>query len=204
VHNPPLWVKLILPQVLVAGGAGLIMPFLNLYLEEKFSLSYEVVGGIFAFSALATMGAMLIQPWLAERYGKVGAIVTMQGASLPFILILAYLPFLPLVTVALFVRGALMNAAHPVYAALTMDLMSEEERAAFTLAQAALWNVGWAVGSSVSGQVQAAMGLGAFDYLFGVMLVLYTLSTASYLYFFGWAGDKGLRIVQERQVEAVG
>jgi MFS family permease len=195
LQNPTLWAKLILPQALVGIGAGSVMPFLNLYLEGKFNLSYEWVGGIFAFSSLATMGAMLIQPWLAKRLGKVGAIVAMQGGSLPFILILAYLPFLPLVTVALFIRGALMNAAHPVYTALSMEWLAEEERAGFLLAQSTIWNVGWAIGSSLSGRVQDAFGLAAFNYLFAGMLLVYTLSTLSYILFFGWSGTKNLALI---------
>ncbi|MDQ3459391.1 MAG: MFS transporter [Deinococcota bacterium] len=184
LRSRALWGKLLLPQLLVSLGAGGVMPFLNLYLENKFGLSYETIGVIFAFSALATMLAMLIQPYLAKRFGKVGAIAFMQGGSLPFILILAYAPFLPLVTVALFMRGALMNAANPVFAALAMERLAEEERATFMLAQTALWNVGWALSSSISGRLQAALGLAAFDYLFAAMLVFYALATLLYLYFF--------------------
>lgn len=184
LHRPTLWVKLLAPQLLVSLGAGGVMPFLNLYLSGKFGLSYEAIGLVFALSALATMLAMLIQPALARRLGKVGAIVFMQGASLPFILILAYAPWLPLVTVALFMRGALMNAANPVFAALAMERLKEEERATFMLAQTAIWNIGWAVSSSLSGRLQAQLGTAAFDYLFAAMLVVYGLATAFYLIFF--------------------
>ncbi|HEX8682839.1 MAG TPA: MFS transporter [Ardenticatenaceae bacterium] len=200
LQNPGLWFKLILPQALVGLGAGSIMPFLNLYLEGKFNLDYEMVGGIFAFSALATMGAMLLQPLLANRLGKVGAIVAMQGGSLPFILMLAYVPFLPLVTLGLFIRGALMNAAHPVYTVLSMEWLADEERAGFMLAQSTFWNVGWAIGSSISGRVQDALGMAAFDYLFAGMLAVYSISTISYILFFGWDGTKN-RVTTLRHVD---
>ncbi|HEY1014729.1 MAG TPA: MFS transporter, partial [Herpetosiphonaceae bacterium] len=155
--RPLMWLKLLLPALVIGLGAGLIMPFLNLYLETKFALSFELLGSLFAFSSLATMGAMLIQPALVRRLGKVGAIVAVQAASLPFILILAYVPLLPIVTVALFVRGALMNAAGPVYTALVMELLNEEEQSVFLLSEAAIWNIGWALGSSLSGRLQAGM-----------------------------------------------
>lgn len=182
--RPLMWLKLLLPALVIGLGAGLIMPFLNLYLETKFALSFELLGSLFAFSSLATMGAMLIQPALVRRLGKVGAIVTVQAASLPFILILAYVPLLPVVTVALFVRGALMNAAGPVYTALVMELLNEEEQSVFLLSEAAIWNIGWALGSSLSGRMQAGMGFGAFNYLFAGMLGLYVLATALYWLFF--------------------
>ena len=180
LRNPRSWLLLLLPQVIISLGAGLTMPFLNLYLQGKFTLDYAAVGGLFALSALATMATMLVQPYLVRRMGKVGAIVFVQAASLPFLVVLAWVSWLPLVTVALFVRGALMNAAGPVYTALVMDYLDEEERAGFLLVEGTVWQLGWAAAAAVSGRVQQAMGIGAFDDLFGVMLLLYVASILCY------------------------
>src|SRR5690606_8592388 len=40
--------KLILPKLCFAFGGGLIVPFMNLYLKEKFSLSTERIGIAYA------------------------------------------------------------------------------------------------------------------------------------------------------------
>lgn len=184
MHNPRLWVRLLIPNTVVSFGAGLVMPFLNLYLAEKFSLSFEWIGFLFGISALATSITILIQPFLVEKMGKVGAIATSQGAALPFIMILAYVPFLPLVTVALFVREALMNAANPIYQALSMQLLHEDEAAAFMISYNAFWRIGWAISSSISGEIQAALGLEAFNYLFAAMFLLYGTAISLLLLFF--------------------
>ncbi|MDJ0754827.1 MAG: MFS transporter [Ardenticatenaceae bacterium] len=184
MHNPRLWVRLLIPNTIVSLGAGLVMPFLNLYLAEKFSLSFEWIGFLFGISALATSITILIQPFLVEKMGKVGAIATSQGAALPFILILAYVPFLPLVTVALFVRESLMNAANPIYQALSMQLLHEDEAAAFMITYNAFWRIGWAISSSISGEIQAALGLEAFNYLFAAMFLLYGTAISLLLIFF--------------------
>ena len=173
-----LWFRLLLPQVVIGFGAGLVIPFLNLYLKEKFGLTYGTTGLIFALSSLATGAAMLLQPLLVRRMGKLGAIVFVQAISLPFLAALAWAPWLPVVTFALLIRGALMNAAGPVYAALVMDYLDEEERPGFFLVEGALWGLLFALGSALSGMVQGAMGLRAFDYLFGVTLALYALGIA--------------------------
>jgi len=83
-----------------------------------------------------------------------------------------------LVTLALLIRGALMNAAGPVYAALVMNYLDEEERPGFFLVESALWSLLFALASALSGLVQGAVGLRAFDYLFGVTLALYALGIA--------------------------
>lgn len=180
-----IWLRLFLPQAVIGFGAGLVIPFLNLYLREKFGLSYGTTGFIFALSALATGVAMLLQPLLVRRLGKLGAIVLVQALSLPFMAILAWVPWLPLVTLALLLRGALMNAAGPVYAALVMDYLEEGERPGFFLVEAALWSLLFALGSAVSGMAQEALGLKAFHHLFALTLGLYAVGIALWPWTFG-------------------
>lgn len=180
-----LWLRLLLPQVIIGLGAGLVIPFLNLYLKEKFGLSYGGTGVLFALSSLATGVAMLLQPLLVRRLGKLGAIVFVQALSLPFLAALAWAPWLPVVPLALLVRGALMNAAGPVYAALVTDHLSEAERPGFFLVESAVWSLLFALGTALSGRVQEAFGLLAFDYLFAVTLVLYTLGIGLWAWAFG-------------------
>lgn len=180
-----VWLRLLLPQVVIGFGAGLVIPFLNLFLKEKFGLTYGTTGAIFAFSALATGGAMLLQPLLVARLGKLGAIVFVQALSLPFLAALAWAPWLPVVTLALLVRGALMNAAGPVYAALVMDYLPDEERPGFLLVEGGLWSLLFALASALSGAVQEALGLRAFHYLFAATLTLYTLGIALWPWAFG-------------------
>lgn len=180
-----IWLRLFLPQGVIGFGAGLVIPFLNLYLREKFGLSYGTTGLVFALSALATGVAMLFQPLLVRWLGKLGAIVFVQALSLPFMAILAWVPWLPLVTLALLIRGALMNAAGPVYAALVMDYLEEDERPGFFLVESALWSLLFASGSALSGMAQEAWGLVAFDYLFGLTLGLYAVGIALWPWTFG-------------------
>ena len=176
MRHPRRWAKLLIPNTIIALGAGSVMPFLNLYLADKFGLSFEWIGFIFGLSALSTTVVMLLQPLLVTMWGKVGAIIASQTAALPFILVIAYVPFLPLVAVAMFVREALMNAANPIYTALAMQLLADEEAAAYMLAMNALWRIAWAISSSISGQMQYVLGVAAFNYLFAAMLTLYSVA----------------------------
>lgn len=184
LRNRRNWLLLMMPQAIIGVGAGLTIPFLNLYLQAKFDLSFASVGWLFAVTSLTSILALTVQPMLARRLGKVGAIMAVQAASLPFLMILAWVPWLPLVTLALFVRGALMNAAGPVYTALVMEHLDEEERSGFLLIEGAVWQLGWAGAAALSGQVQQQMGLEGFNYLFGAMLLLYVAAIVYYPLFF--------------------
>ena len=173
LRNPKLWLKLLIPNAFISLGAGAIMPFLNLFLSDKFDLSFAEIGWVFALSALATTTITLFQPALVTRFGKVGAIVISQAMTLPFILVLGFAPWIALVAVAMLVREALMNAVNPIAHAFAMEILAEEEGAAYMIIQGAMWRVGWAISSSFSGQLQARLGVDAFSYLFAGMFCLY-------------------------------
>ncbi len=172
--------RLVLPNVFVGLGAGAVIPFLNVFIQGKFGVSYASLGQLFAWTSLATVVAVLVQPWLVARLGRLWAILIVQGSSLPFLAILGFAPELWMVTVALFTRGALMNAASPVYSAYAMDSLPEEDRGMYAAVNTIGWDSGWAVASLGSGAIQSALGFeGAFHLLFGFTLTMYALSVVS-------------------------
>lgn len=186
-----LFAKLLLPHALVGLGAGCTMPFMNLYIKGKFGVEYEVLGLIFGWSSLFTALSMLVQPWLAGRFGKARAIMITQGASIPFLLALGYAPYFWIAAIALFLRGALMNMAVPVYNAFAMELVPVRRRAQFVGLEMMMWNAGWAAGSSFSGVLREKVGFDrGFAILFGIMAAMYVSSIAVFFTFFGRASRR--------------
>ncbi len=170
---------LLVPNIFIGLGAGLIIPFLNIFVEGKFGISYAALGAVFAWSQLGMAIAVMVQPIIAERFGKTASIVIVQGLSLPFITMLGFSPNFVLVAAALFVRSALMNAANPIYAEFTMGEVREAWRPSLAAAEAMVWSAGWTVGPFVSGWVRSALGFTAgFNVLFVAMLVLYATGIA--------------------------
>ena len=55
--------------------------------------------------------------------------VLVQGASIPFLIVLGFAPFIWLVVVGMAVRNALMNASNPIFNAFAMDQVKPLERA---------------------------------------------------------------------------
>jgi len=185
ISDPALWIKLLLPTLLISLGAGQVMPFLNIYIEGKFHISFELLGALFAWTSLGTALAMLLQPLLAERVGKIQSVIIVQAASIPFLLILGFVPIFWLVAPALFIRNALMNMSNPIYSALCMELISSRERAAFSSANNIIWSLGWAIGPAFSGwwREQAGFTVG-FNTVFTLMTALYVISILLLYVFF--------------------
>lgn len=172
-----LVVRLVLPGAIIGLGAGMTMPFMNIYVEQKFNVDFQGLGQIFAWSAVATAVALMVQPALAGKMGKVKSVVLVQGLSLPFLLVLGYASFFPLVVASLFVRAALMNMGNPVFTAYSMERIPERERATFSSISSSMWSLGWASGAWFSGALRGAIGFAqGFNVLFAIMAVLYASS----------------------------
>ncbi|WP_189064353.1 MFS transporter [Deinococcus seoulensis] len=166
--------RLVAPNILVGLGAGATIPFLNVFIEGKFQISYAGLGTLFAWTSLATAATALLQPLLVRRLGPLQAVLVVQASSLPFLAALGFAPSLWLVTAALFTRGALMNAAGPVYSAYAMSALPERDRPMYSAVNVIAWDLGWALSSVLSGVVRGALPFTlAFNLLFAWTLLMY-------------------------------
>ncbi|MGI6628493.1 MAG: MFS transporter [Bacillota bacterium] len=119
---------LLIYKMIIGFGAGLVVPFFNVFLSGKLQVDTAVVGLILSFSHGATALAGLIAPSLASKYGKVKTVVGTQLVSIPFLLLIAIPPNIYLVSVALFMRSALMNMSNPVASNFSMEIVEPNER----------------------------------------------------------------------------
>ncbi len=175
-------VKLMLPNLLIGIGAALLIPYMNLFFKEQFPINDRVLGTIFAPRELFTALAAMAGPALALRLGKIRSVVLTELASLGFLLILGFVPILPIASVAFWLRGALMNMGHPLYRAFMMEQSPQEERGTVNSLVEISWQVGWIFGPAISGAVQVRAG---FAPLFLATGVLYALGAGLTFFFFG-------------------
>ncbi len=188
VNSLILW--LILPDIMVGLGAGMTIPFLNVYVSGKFGVEFETLGLLFGFAELSTTLAVFIQPLLARRFGKVRSIVLFQGLSLPFLLLLGFGPYFWMVAIALYVRGALMQAANPVYQVFIQEQVPPTERATASAFLSVADSLARGSGSAFSGFLRGGVGAAAgFNILFGIMIVCYTSSITLFYFRFRHTDD---------------
>ncbi len=206
VENKKLMAKLVIPNFIVGLGAGATIPYLNIFIEAKFNINYATMGSLFGWTSLATATTVLIQPWLVRKFGQIRAILAVQMASLPFLIMLGFAPWFSLVVLAMFTRGALMNAASPVYGAYAMNLLSKRDRPVYSALNMMFWNSGWALMATLSGTFRDFMGperiLTSFNWLFICTIFMYGLSlTLIYV----WLYPKRIQAKKaENRVEIIG
>jgi MFS family permease len=185
VHDRTTFVRLLIPGFLISIGAGQIIPFLNLFIEGKFGLDLAQLNVVFAITSLGTVVAILLQPAIARRLGKVASVVLVQGLSIPFLLVLGFSPILGTVIVAMAVRNSLMNAGNPVANAFAMEQVRPEERATLSAAMSVLWSVGWVIAGPYFSILQASLGFTVgYAVNFITIITLYSVATALYWIWF--------------------
>jgi MFS family permease len=184
--------RLLLPGLLIPIGAGQIIPFLNLFVQGKFGLDLAALNGVFALTSIGTMLAVLYQPTLARRFGRLRSVILVQGVSIPFLLILGFSPVLWTVIAAMTVRNSLMNAGNPIFNAFAMDQVSHAERATLSAAMSLMWSIGWVISGLYYSVVHAALGFDAgYTVNFLTIIVLYTIATWLYWHWFREAEPDG-------------
>jgi MFS family permease len=178
--------RLLLPGFLISLGAGQVIPFLNVFIEGRFHLELASLNALFAITSLGTLVATLMQPALARRWGKIGSVVIVQGASIPFIVVLGFSPLFWTVAVAMAVRNSLMNAGNPIFGAFAMERVRPEERATFSAASSLFWALGWVIAAPWYSLLQATLGFDAgYAVNFLTIIGLYSAGTVLYWVWFG-------------------
>lgn len=182
--NPGLLTKLVLPMLLTSIGAGLIMPFMNVFFRVVHNQPDPVIGTLFAWGSLAMGIGLLIAPPLADRVGKIQLVVITQALSIPFLILLGFSPIFWVGAATYYIRLALMNMSSPVYQTFVMEHVEPSARATVASLTSMAWNFGWAFSPTISGWLQVRYG---FTPPFIGTITLYTISVFMYWVFF-WRG----------------
>lgn len=185
MEEPKLLGQLIIPMLITSIGAGLIMPFMNVFFRSVHNQPDPAIGTLFAWGSLATAVGLLLAPALAERFGKIQVVVVTQALSVPFLIILGFSPWFWMGALAYYVRVALMNMSNPVYQTFVMERVDPSARATVASLTSMAWNVGWSFSPMISGYLQINYGFGP---PFIGTITLYIVAITMYWAFF-WRGQ---------------
>lgn len=147
--------RLLVPEMLISFGAGLVMPFVALFLKHHLGATVTEVGAIQAVSALAMAAAALATPRLARRFGLAGTVVITELASLPFLISIPFATNLPLAAMLFWVRGMLMNMSWPIYNQLSMEGLPAQDKPLVAGWVRFGWSIAWLGGSALGGRLMA-------------------------------------------------
>lgn len=179
-------------NMFIGFGAGLVVPFFNVFLTEQLKASTEQVGFVMGGSQIVLIVAVLISPYLVNRFGKVRSVVLTQGVSIPLLIVMALSPSIWVVTISYWLRNSLMNMSSPITGSFAMEIVPAEQRATTASLISMTNNLTRAVSATVGGFMMDNFGNGS-PY-FGTA-VIYTMAVLFYY--------KSFVSVEERYKEGV-
>ncbi len=184
-----LHLKLLLPATLIGLGAGLIIPFLNLYFRDRFGLSEGEIGILFGVMQGFMVLGNFFGPAVSRRLGLVRGVVWTQLASVPFMVALALSSFFPLVVISFFMRGGLMNMNQPLTSHFAMEVVPERAHAITNSLLSLSWFLAWSVSADIGGALIERRG-----YAEPLLIAAGLYVAASLLYWIFFRGVEEARV----------
>ena len=190
---------LTLVQVFIGLGAGLFIPYTNLYFVQHLKASSWLFGlidgGATALTALFTLAA----PFLAIRLGRVNSIALTQLASIPLLLTIGLTSYLPLAAALYLFRQPLMDMSMGVLQVFSMEAVPEERRGMANSSYQASFQVAWALTASLGGIIIVQLG---YPPIFIGGAIFYVLAVVTLWGNFGRDKKKAIKILNEVKQEA--
>ncbi len=188
-RNLPRFLKIIVPDILIGFGAGITIPFLNLYLKERFHLNTGTIGTALAVSNALMLLGVWAGPPLGRRFGLLRTVAGSQILSIPFMVLLALTYDIRIAVICLIARSALMNMSHPLARAFQMECIPPKDQATVNSLCMLGWSATWMLGTFVGGRI---IGVAGFTYSILFTSAIYLLSTIIYLTL--WARPEYLQV----------
>lgn len=170
-----LWLGL--PEMVIGFGAGLTIPFFNVYFKNEWGLTPQQIAPVFMAMFGVLVVGYLATPPLVRRFGPVKVMIASQILSLPFFIELALGHYLWAAITAFIARQVLMNGSDPIYKQFAQEVADERDRNAVAVWVHSSRHIFFTIANFVSGYL-IAMDDGRFRIVIGTTIVCYVAAIA--------------------------
>ncbi len=148
--NWNLIIQCSLPTLVIAIGAGLTIPFINLFFFHKFNVDssgFALIGG---FTSLIVASSSLLVPFVKNIFGFEKSIINTQLIAVFALICLATTAYFNQYSYILYIaiffyvmRAPLMNMAAPLTSELIMKFVGKKNQEMLSAIIAAIWSGSW-------------------------------------------------------------
>ncbi|MCX7904483.1 MAG: MFS transporter [Caloramator sp.] len=140
---------------IIGFGAGLVVPYFNIYLKYKAHIETDKVGVLMAFSTLAMALGSLITPKLALKFGKARTLIISQLISIPFLILMTNTENKMIFYTSFILRSGFMNMSMPLAINLAMDIVEIENKHIMSSLINLFANLSRAISAAIGGYIIA-------------------------------------------------
>jgi predicted MFS family arabinose efflux permease len=174
-HDKKKLMWLGLPEMLIGFGAGLTIPFFNVYFKNEWGLTPQQIAPVFMAMFGVLVVSYLVTPPLVRRFGPVKVMITAQILSLPFFIELALGHFLWAAVAAFIARQVLMNNSDPIYKQFAQEVADDRDRNAVAVWVHSSRHIFFTLANFVSGYL-IALDNGRFRIVIVATIVCYVIA----------------------------
>lgn len=157
-YRSPAVRRLIVTGLFLSLGGGLIVPFFNVFYQEVYGASTELIGIARAVGITVTVAGSLGAPWLGGRLGLVGAVVAARLLSGPFLILMGVSPVLVVAVFFFAIRTFMVYMSDPLHSDFSMRIVPPEIRATANSLTFMSWNITLGIGGYLGGVMIASLG----------------------------------------------
>lgn len=173
-----------MPIVLIATGAGLTIPYINLFFFHSFGVDSNQFSLMGMVSAIIVVGALLVVPSIKKRWGY-RAVTFTQSLSVIALILMAVTDFYNEIWWVLFIaigcylmRQPLMNLANPMTMEMTMYYVGKPSQELMASIVSSIWSGSWFFSARIF-KILSENGL-SYGQIFLITACLYIAGVATY------------------------
>lgn len=177
--------RVLFPNMLIAIGAGLTIPFVNLFFNSVFKVDSDTFSLIGATTAAIVFTSTLVIPIIRRRFGFRVAILIPQWLAILFLVVLATTQIAQAYSWAFYVaiaafmlRQPLMNMAGPMTSELGMKYVGPRNQELISAMSSSIWSASWFVSAKIF-QVLRQIDLDYYQ-IFFITALLYAVGVSFY------------------------
>jgi len=180
-----LIIKAISPHIAISIGAGLTIPFINLFFNSLFNLDSDSFSLLGSITSLIVFISALFVPTIKNKFGYWVSIVLVQSCSIICLLALAFTEIfssysisMSIAILAFVFRQPLMHMAHPSTNELTMNYVGRKNQELISALNSSLWSASW----FISAKLFQFLRENGYEYykIFFITAFLYVIGTILY------------------------
>jgi fucose permease len=148
--------KALIPTTIIAVGAGLTIPFVNLFFYSVHNVDYHQFSIIGSVSAILVVMAAISIPQIKRKHGYRVAITLFQSIAVIALVLMATTEFFSHLSIAVYfavffflIRQPFMNMAGPMTSELVMNYVGKRNREMVSALNSAIWSGSWYISSRI-------------------------------------------------------
>ena len=182
-----LILKALVPTLLIAVGAGLTIPFINLFFYSVFNMDSAQFGILGSVASTMSFIALLLAPTMKRKYGYNISIITTQSVAIVLLIVLIFTELFSAVNGIIFVaifayifRQPLMHISSPITSELMMKYVGEKNQELISAVNSSIWSASWFISAKIFQYLRELN----YEYykIFLITAVMYSIGV--FLYYF--------------------